>query len=689
MIIYANADGTVQSSPSFLPCGSGGIPVQVVAPDYSGWTCSVAVTPPSMLIVDPVILTPSFGGDRGVWTGRMPPGTASKPGGGTYQLQFVSADGQTVATLSGTYYVQRGVVDAYPEDMSDLSSYSLKMLAVLLSQFANKYNEFATRLEDLENGSGSVPDNVVTTDTLKNDLQGIEGYEMKLIKNVLSWGISGKVLASVVLAGLSTTLTSCFWTQANRDNLATMLESVPIVAETETEAEAINTVRESLTTALRESVPDEPEYVYITFALDGVTASIGGQTYENGIAPVERGKSVSITFTPKAENISARPADGATITAPAGYTGENGAADGVYVIKFAPTADASVSCVGAVIKSPEVLAGIEVNHCTLPANGATGVYNVYLGSGSPIATYGDMRDYMSVRAIYKRDGVQTRTEELTDYTIANAEDYISVSGLYAIVTVRYGKFSTTILLNEVSKYTMSGAVFYLDGEELEGSTVSLPVGKTFKSLISSGRLKVKTISDMFGTRWAKREWSDIFKSEVNIAGKYSEVESVQSYDGYTPSCRFSFGNTLTTVNTASATFTLKPVAPVSTVTVTQSGDGFSIEELSGATSGTVEISSGLLELVIKVKSGYASSGVFTVTKNGETLTAGTGYLVTGNDTDGYALSVSGCTDGDNVTVQLSTTPAQADNIRFENGVLTILALANTPTQTADGILHIV
>lgn len=688
MIIYANADGAVQSSPSFLPSGSGGIPVQVVAPDYAGWTCSVAVTPPSMLIIDPVILTPSFGGDRGVWTGRMPPGTASKPGGGTYQLQFVSADGQTVATLSGTYYVQRGVVDAYPEDMSDLSSYSLKMLAVLLSQFANKYNEFATRLEDLENSFGSVPDNVVTTDTLKDDIQGIEGYEMKLVKNVLSWGISGKVLASVVLAGLST-LTSCFWTQTNRDNLATMLESVPIVAETENEAEAINTVRESLTTALRATAPDEPEYVYITFALDGVTASIGGQTYENGIAPVERGKSVSITFTPKAENISARPADGATITAPAGYTGENGAADGVYVIKFAPTADASVSCVGAVIKSPEVLAGIEVNHCTLPANGATGVYDVYLGSGSPVATYGDMRDYMSVRAIYRRDGVQTRTEELTDYTIANAEDYISVSGLYAIVTVRYGKFSATLLLNEVSKYTMSGAVFYLDGEVLEGSTVSLPVGKTFKSLISSGRLKVKTISDMFGTRWAKREWSDIFKSEVNIAGKYSEVEAVQSYDGYTPSCRFSFGNTMTTVNTASATFTLNPVVPASMVTVTQSGDGFSIEELSGATSGTVEISSGLLELVIKVASGYTSSGVFTVTKNGETLTAGTGYIVTGNDTDGYALSVSGCTDGDNVTVQLSTTPSQADNIRFENGVLTILALAKTPTQTADGILHIV
>lgn len=335
------------------------------------------------------------------------------------------------------------------------------------------------------------------------------------------------------------------------------------------------------------------------------------------------------------------------------------------------------------------MAGIEVNHCTLPANGATGVYDVYLGSGSPIATYGDMRDYMSVRAIYKRDGVQTRTEELTDYTIANAEDYISVSGLYAIVTVRYGKFSATILLNEVSKYTMSGAVFYLDGEVLEGSTVSLPVGKTFKSLISSGRLKVKTISDMFGTRWAKREWSDIFKSEVNIAGKYSEVESVQSYDGYAPSCRFSFGNPLTTVNTAIATFTLKPVVSVSAVTVTQSGDGFSIEELSGATSGDVAISSGLLELVVNVASGYTSSGVFTVTKNGEALTAGTGYLVTGNDTDGYALSVSGCADGDNVTVHLSTTPAQADNIRFENGVLTILALANAPTQTTDGILHIV
>ena len=54
-----------------------------------------------------------------------------------------------------------------------------------------------------------------------------------------------------------------------------------------------------------------------------------------------------------------------------------------------------------------------------------------------------------------------------------------------------------------------------------------------------------------------------------------------------------------------------------------------------------------------------------------------------------AQTVAGCTDGDNVTVQLSTTPSQADNIRFENGVLTILALAKAPTQTADGILHIV
>ena len=86
---------------------------------------------------------------------------------------------------------------------------------------------------------------------------------------------------------------------------------------------------------------------------------------------------------------------------------------------------------------------------------------------------------------------------------------------------------------------------------------------------------------------------------------------------------------------------------------------------------------------------WPSSGVFTVTKNSETLTAGTGYIVSGNDTDGYALSVSGCADGDNVTVYLSTTQSQADNISFENGVLTIFALAQTPTQTADGILHIV
>jgi hypothetical protein len=101
------------------------------------------------------------------------------------------------------------------------------------------------------------------------------------------------------------------------------------------------------------------------------------------------------------------------------------------------------------------------------------------------------------------------------------------------------------------------------------------------------------------------------------------------------------------------------------VTVTQSGTGYSIEELNGATSGTVEAKSGFLELVVNITSGYTSDGTFTVTKNGETLTSG--VTVSGDDSSGYALSVSGLSDGDGITVALTTTKSSSTTVTSSAG----------------------
>lgn len=256
MIIFAKEDGRVESSPSFMPKGSGGVPVQVFAPYFAGCTCEVWVNPPSALQLDPAILTPEFGGRSGVWAGELPPGAADGAGRGEYQLRFTDAQGRRTATLSGTYGVQRGVVDAYPDNMDDLSGYSLASLATLLSQFAN-------RLEDIY-------EQMVTEDNLTEKMEEIP-YTMKLTENLLSWGFSGKVLASVLLTGL-VGMTGCVFSEKeNRESLATILESVPIIADSESEAAEINTVRETLVETLR---AEEPE------VLDSLTVNLTQFKYD-------------------------------------------------------------------------------------------------------------------------------------------------------------------------------------------------------------------------------------------------------------------------------------------------------------------------------------------------------------------------------------------------------------------------
>lgn len=67
-----------------------------------------------------------------------------------------------------------------------------------------------------------------------------------------------------------------FWTQENRNNLATVLEKVPIVADSADEAASINTVRNSFISALRGGVtPAEPVLVSISVTPTSITVPSG------------------------------------------------------------------------------------------------------------------------------------------------------------------------------------------------------------------------------------------------------------------------------------------------------------------------------------------------------------------------------------------------------------------------------
>lgn len=67
-----------------------------------------------------------------------------------------------------------------------------------------------------------------------------------------------------------------FWTQENRNNLATVLEKVPIVADSADEAASINTIRNSFISALRGGVtPAEPVLISISVTPTSITVSFG------------------------------------------------------------------------------------------------------------------------------------------------------------------------------------------------------------------------------------------------------------------------------------------------------------------------------------------------------------------------------------------------------------------------------
>ena len=478
MIIYAYQDGRVKSYPALIPQGSGYVPVQVIAPDFTGWTCSVSVFPPSKMELDPMILTPAFEQD-GVWDGSLPPGTAVKPGQGLYQLQFTNSGGRNQATITGSFSVQRGIVDAYPDDLSDLSGYTIKTLSVLLSQLVNKYQEIEYRLDD----AGS---DLISRENLKNELVNLGGYEMKLSNKVLTWGISGTVLASVLLNFLS----GCLWTQTEREQLATVLEHN---AYADTEAlETAQTLIESLRGG--GSVEPEPEYVTISFDMPNAQAVINGSVYATGSTYVtEKGtESIQVTIRPISADNSAWPSDGAVITVGGAVPsdGQEVTLDGLSCYRFSvvPSADMTVSCTLADLtpEEPWVAVSLSVS-CALPASGSdTGSYLLYTGTGRRYGTVESLRDVLTVTCRYERTG-EEKTENISDYTLSSSRfgtaEIAEASDGTDTLTISFGDMTAQVYLILVAE------------DECQGMTVaynaaSVHVGDNVSNIFSTIGLTV-------------------------------------------------------------------------------------------------------------------------------------------------------------------------------------------------------
>lgn len=495
MIIYAYQDGRVKSYPALIPQGSGYVPVQVIAPDFTGWTCSVSVFPPSKIELDPMILTPAFEKD-GVWDGSLPPGTAVKPGYGLYQIQFTDSGGRSQATITGSFSVQRGIVDAYPDDLSDLSGYTIKTLSVLISQLVNKYQEIEYRLDD----AGS---DLISRENLKNELVNLGGYEMKLSNKVLTWGISGTVLASVLLNFLS----GCLWTQTEREQLATVIEHI---AYADTEAQ--DTAKD-LVESLRGggSVEPEPEYVTISLDMPNAQAVINGSVYATGSTYVtEKGtESIQVTIRPISAENSAWPSDGAAITVGGAVPsdGQEVTLDGMSCYRFSvvPSADMTVSCTLADLTPDEPWVAVSLSvSCALPASGSdTGSYMLYTGTGRRYGTVDSLKDALTVTVRYERTD-DTKTEIVELYTLSSSQfgtGSITPQDGTDTLTITWGSLTAKIYLILVATDEFLGI------SSLAFNTASIHVGDNVSTMFNTIGLVVsmKYQGDVAIT---KANWSD-------------------------------------------------------------------------------------------------------------------------------------------------------------------------------------
>ena len=115
IFINAKRDGTVTTTPQFVPQGSSMSDI-VVLSEFDYAFCTIKLTPASGIYIPDVPCTMVINSDGKIlWTASLPPEAATVPGKVNYSLIFTAADGTQQGTLEGYFTVPRGAVTNMPE----------------------------------------------------------------------------------------------------------------------------------------------------------------------------------------------------------------------------------------------------------------------------------------------------------------------------------------------------------------------------------------------------------------------------------------------------------------------------------------------------------------------------------------------------------------------------------------------
>lgn len=133
IVFHAKRDGTVTTTPEFVPQGSA-LADLVVVSEFDYAYCAIKLEPASGIYIPDIVC--QFVLDSNgtfLWTANLPPDATKTPGNVDYQLVFTAADGTQARTLMGSITVPPGAIVNMPGSVGELETKTIYDLYVLLS----------------------------------------------------------------------------------------------------------------------------------------------------------------------------------------------------------------------------------------------------------------------------------------------------------------------------------------------------------------------------------------------------------------------------------------------------------------------------------------------------------------------------------------------------------------------------
>lgn len=179
ILFHAKRDGTVTTTPNFVPQGSS-MQDLVVVSEFDYAYCAIKLLPASGEYIEdtPCDLILDEDG-KFIWTAPLPPKATVVAGSVDYQLIFTAADGTTQTTLVGSFTVPRGVPVSTPPTVGELSVKTINDLYTIISNisavFSGHEGNIAQNIKDIAQNKTDIAQNKTDIAALKKTISSA-GY---------------------------------------------------------------------------------------------------------------------------------------------------------------------------------------------------------------------------------------------------------------------------------------------------------------------------------------------------------------------------------------------------------------------------------------------------------------------------------------------------------------------------------